>query len=55
METEGQTSEGECVYKMTTKFSLQDKASPQEIGDGFESITDLGWSVLSSPLSIQFS
>lgn len=37
------------------KFSLQDKTNLQEMGEGFESITDLGQSVLSSPPSIQFS
>lgn len=37
------------------KFNLQDKASLQEVGEGFESVAELGQSVLSSPFSIQFS
>ena len=55
MEMEGPASEGKSVYERMAKFNLQDKASLKEMDEGFESITDLGWSVLSSPLCIQFS
>lgn len=46
MKTEGPAREGEraykrrgtCVYERMAKFSAKDKASPQEMGEGLESV-----------------